>query len=466
MVRNLSRSIVLAALTSLVGGCPTNNGTDPPNDRFFFPTAAVLHRPAPDQDADFLYVISADFDLAYNGSAIATVDLARMRARMADHNGCFPDPNARDAWICSETSLIRTEFARKLNPYAIEATIATYRDRTTGVAYAQRLYTIVRGGNALAWFDIRSDGSLDCGTPDDRGYCAADHYAGNDPAQSPTALRLPQETSAISVDPERGWIVLTHQSSSVDVAHASLMRDPIAVGPAGEQGVTHPVLLSTLGGTAPGLSSLTLMPRIAGSTDRSTWLATSRTSPALTLLQAYPGNTELGDNRAFLYLAASTPIQGLNSGANSRTIVLDPDVTAKRAFVMSRSPEALLTLDTSNPSAPTITDVTPLPSGPGRVMAVYHPALRQTYVYATAYDARWIYVIDPDDHRVIDQIATNRGPHAMVLDDRAGMLFVVDFIDSSVEVIDVRPVVNDSPNPAFNHRVLTFGRLGARGTAS
>lgn len=509
MQPQITRIVALTALAATLGACPENNGTDPPTDKFFYPAALALHRDSADADADFLYVVNSDFDLAYNGSNVMAVDLDRVRtvrrrlaaidatcraaavASPTDPPGrectaaaftpdvwlplrlpeeappndpkCHRDADASGAWICPDTRLVVAGFTRKVNPYAVEATLAVYPNG------AQRLYTIVRGGNTLTWFDVGNDGALDCGPRDERDYCAGSHSTGSDGAQSDSSrLLLPQETSALSVDTTNGYIVMTHQGVNADTAHASFLVDPNG-GTATTQSA-GPRLLSTLGGTATGLCSLVLLPR-ANPGDRSTWLATSRTEAAFTLLQAYAGNEPLSDHRQFLYRAASAPVLGLNTGTNNRTIVLDPrpGASARTAYVVSRSPEALLTVDISNPAVPTVTDAIALPAGPSRAAAVWLPALGRTYVYTASYDARWIYVVDPSEHRVVDQIATNRGPHNMVHDAREGLLYVVDFLDSTVEVIDVCPTARagdvcpaaaGAENAMFNRRVLTFGRTG------
>jgi DNA-binding beta-propeller fold protein YncE len=489
MRRPLTRLTITAALAAALGACPENNGTDPPTDRFFFPTALALHRPSVGARADYLYVINSDFDLAYNGSTVTQVALApvnSLRAQLAAANetcratpamcndkatvnvqvrageamravNCIRDIEARDAWICPDIPLVLKENTRKLNPYAVEAALAVYPRATVDV---QRLYVIVRGGNSLAWFDIDANGVLDCGPADERGYCSATHYAGNDPSQSnSTRDVLPQESSQLSIDPSRGWIVMTHQSYATDVAHASLLFDPL--GAQGTMQTSVPRLVSPLGGIATGLSSLVLLPRNAPN-DRSTWLATSRAEAVFTLLQAYDGTLVARDSRSFLYRAAAAPVTGLNTGTNNRAIVLDPapGASSQRAYVISRSPESLLTVDISNPSVPTVTDATAIPQGPSRLAAVWHPSLGRTYVYTVSYDTRWIYVVDPSEHRVVAQIATHRGPHNLTYDEVDGMLYVVDFLDSAIEVIDLRPEVNGAANPMFNRRALTFGRPG------
>lgn len=448
------RLAVGVAVATVLGACSDNNGSDPPPNRFFYPAALALHRAAPGAQADRLYVLNSDFDLAYNGSTVATVDLAQVRARRADHAGCRADVDARGAWVCDETPLVIASRTKKLNPYAVEAALVQY-------PRGQRLYTLVRGGNAVAWFDVGADGELDCGPADERGYCSATHYTRTGSDYANNAITLPQESSALSVDVATGYIALTHQSYDPSLPHASLLRDPFA-GASSTQ-TDGPQLVGTLSGTAAALSSLVLLPPLGG---RPTWLATSRAEAVFTLLQVYPGSARTGsdggvtgtqDGREILYRAAATPITGINTGTNNRTIVLDPRPAASpaRAYVVSRSPEALLTVDIRNPAAPTVTDMVPLPTGPSRAAAVWHASLGRTYVYALSYDTRWMYVIDPEEHRVVQQIATNRGPHNLVYDEVDRVLYVVDFLDASIELIDV-----DASSATFNRRVLTIGRLG------
>ncbi|MFO0604080.1 MAG: hypothetical protein U0324_12940 [Polyangiales bacterium] len=434
------------ALALAASGCPDNNGADPPADRLFFPVAAALHRPSPGAQADFLYVVNANFDLAYNGSTVTALDLERLRNRLADHAGCKADPASAGAWICNDVGLVRPEFTRKINPYAVDAALATYANGTTTV---QRLYVLVRGGNTMTWFTVNSDGSLDCGTADERGYCNADHSAGSG--------QLPQDPSSISVDAQRGLIVVTHQSFDDNVPRASLFYDPSAPeqqAPAPRQS-TAPYLVNVVAGLPPGLSGLALLPRVGNA--RSTWLATSRSDASFTTLQAYPGSTM--DPRLFLYRAATTTVTGLNTGADSRAIALDPRDPARRAYVTSRRPEALLTLDISNPSAPTIQNVVPLPAGASRLAAV--DAGDRTVVYAVSYDARRLSAVDPAGYgdnptsATLAQVPTNRGPHAMIHDPVDKRLYVLDFLDASVEVIDVDPA-----RPTYNRRVLTVGAPG------
>lgn len=466
--RSTLRLLAPLGLSLAAGGCPDNNGADPPADQLFFPIAAALHRPAPDAQADFLYIVNANFDLRYNGSTVAALDLALLRQRLVDHQGCTADPASAGAWICDDRPLLRASFTRKINPYAVEAALATYQ--RAGAPPVQRLYVLVRGGNTMTWFDVDPQtGALDCGPPDAQGYCSAAHSTGSDPSQSPTGARLPPDPSSISVDERRGTIVVTHQSFDENTPRASLFYDPNNPTARASSQDTRPFLVNVVGGLPAGLSALALLPRAGDDpTQRSTWLAISRSSATFTLLQVYPGEITRQDNRFFLYRAATAPVQGLNSGADSRAIVLDPREPTRRAYVTSRRPEALLTLDLRNPNAPTVENAIPLPAGSSRLAAVSEGG--RTVVYTVSYDARRIYAIDPSlqgdnpTSAILAQIASNRGPHTIVHDAIDRKLYVLDFLDAAVEVIDVAPTLPTGDiNPMYNRRVLTVGMPGRRG---
>ncbi len=463
----LTAFIVLVA-ASVFGllGCPANNGTNPPTDSFYYPVAAAI-----DPAGDWLYVVSADFDLSYNAGTVIAVNLQHVRALIGAQPpaGCSPDttPTAEqdtaagypvfdcDVRGSADTSgLINHSFTRLVNPFALDATMAAYPARN-GHPASKRLYVLVSGDGTVTWFNVGADGSLDCGPPGTNNVCADDHRVGFDPAQSLSQVdTLPPEPSALSVDPNGGWITVVSQETDPTIPHAVVLRDTaFDVGPT----AGHVQLVNTVLNLAPGLSALALVPRPANSNARSTWLSVSETDPSFTILQAYGGNPAVSDARPLLYLDAQAPVFGLNTGANNRSVAIDPRPDHTRAFVASRSPEALLVVDIHSITYPMVTDVIPVAPGPSRVLPVYDASTQHTTVYVVSYDARKIYVVDPDNHVVTDEIYTNRGPHQPVLDPTMPLLYVLDFLDSTVEVIDLRPTLNGRPNPRFHHRVLTIG---------
>ncbi len=450
------------ALVAGLAGCPDNSGVVPPIDQFFYPVSL-----AASPSGNWLYVTSADFDLRYNGGTVAPVDLACVRAAIADPSRttcagvpggpalrCSADRDQAGARVCESRAFIRSAQVRRISPYAVDSAVAQYPTRT-------RLYVAVRGDGSITWFDLDDAGGLDCGAQGAGATCSDTHRAGADTSQSPIAARLAPDPSSLSLDPERGWIFVTHQSTDPTVdpntnatqPRASLLRDPASTGGSGA-----PVLLSAIGNLSPGLSDGVLLPRATGSGARSTWVVTSRSVPFLSFFQAYPGSTALRDGQPFLYQSSSVTVTGLNTGADSRAIVLDPDPAKRRAYIVSRLPEALLTLslDAANPTTAVVTDARPLPGGPSRL--VVRTVGGRTQLLVVSFDARVVTVIDADEGRVLGEIFTGRGPHQAILDPSAGhpFLYLVDFLDAAVEVVDLR-LPADPANPGtYLHRVLTL----------
>ncbi len=452
-LRRALRSTCLALGLASVG-CPSNIGIDPPGDVFFYPVSA-----AASPSGNWLYVTSSDFDLRYNGGTVAPLDLTCLRTRITDpaHSRCAALPAApaircvadRDqpgASVCEARAFIRGDQVRRISPYAVDSAVARYPDRT-------RLYVAVRGDGSITWFDLDDQGGLDCGAAGPLALCGDDHRAGSDTSQSPTAARLPPDPSSISLDPARGWVFVAHQTNEAGVPRASLLRDSAVNGGGGA-----PVLLSVLNSLSPGLSGAVLLPRADGSAERSTWMLTSRAEATFTFIQAYAGNEVLRDASPFLYRSALIQVRGLAGGGDSRAIALDPDPTKRRAFVASRAPEALLTvsLDPANPTAANVIDAIPVPQGPSRLAV--RTVNGRTQVLVVSFDARRVTIIDPDERRVVGQVVTRRGPHQAILDPSPGQpfLYVVDFLDGALEVIDLRPPADPASPGTYLRRVLTL----------
>jgi DNA-binding beta-propeller fold protein YncE len=446
-----SKAFITAGLVASLGGCPENAGVPPPLNALFYPVAAVTS-----SDGAWLYVVNSNFDLRYNGGTVVTMDLNAIRAAavsrtMAD--GCRVD-NTSDgvpnALRCSASRFMVAGATRRINPFAVDAAIARYADR-------ERLYVAVRGDGSVTWFDLDARGGLSCGSGGAGSLCDDAHRVGIDGASSPLGNRLPPDPSALAVDPSRGWIMVSHQSTDATLARASLLADRGAR--AGSPANAAPVVLNTLTGVTPGLSAVALIPN-SNPAARSTWVATSRTDAVLNFFQAYPGNPALQDSTPFLYRSAAVGITGLNRGVDSRSVIMDPAPGASRMYVVSRSPESLLVVDlgAENPSQITIRDVIPVPPGPSRLAASYDAATGRTQVYVVAYDARRISVVDPAEHRIVSETSTNRGPHALVRDPNGEFLYVVDFLDNAVEVLDLRArTAEGAENPTRNRRLLTVG---------
>lgn len=445
------KALIAAVLSLSLGGCPENAGVSPPLNALFYPVAAVAS-----SNGAWLYVVNSNFDLRYNGGTVLTVDLNALRAAASLGRlgvGCTADTTADGVQVaqrCDIGRFVVPGSTRRINPFAVDAAIARYADR-------ERLYVAVRGDGSVTWFDLDAQGGLNCGAGGVGSFCDDAHRVGVDGSTSPLGNRLPPDPSAISVDASRGWIVVSHQSTDATLARASLLIDRGAR--AGAPANAGPVLLNTVAGVTPGLSAVALVPS-ESPTARSTWVATSRTNAALNFFQAYPGSATLQDATPYLYRSAVVNLTGLNQGVDNRSVAIDPAPGATRLFVVSRSPEALLVVDlaANDPSRLTIRDVIPVPPGPSRLSASYDAVTGRTLVFVVAYDARRISVVDPAEHRIISETSTNRGPHALVRDPNGQFLYVLDFLDYAIEVLDLRARTSEgAENPTLHRRLLTVG---------
>ena len=73
-------------------------------------------------------------------------------------------------------------------------------------------------------------------------------------------------------------------------------------------------------------------------------------------------------------------------------------------------------------------------------------------VYVVCFSADRLYVIDPTVNEVVDVLATRRGPHDLLFDAQAGIALLVNFLESTVSVIDVDP-----DSRAYHSTLTTLG---------
>ncbi|MFH1436556.1 MAG: hypothetical protein ABIJ56_12665, partial [Pseudomonadota bacterium] len=160
------------------------------------------------------------------------------------------------------------------------------------------------------------------------------------------------------------------------------------------------------------------------------------------------------DNEPRFYFGASIRMSGLLSGNDARAIAFSPDGT--RAFISNRSPNSLVIADTTIDEGGwpenEVIDVVPLDQGPSLVDVWQPEGWDRYYVYATCYNADRLYVIDPILRAKIATIATGDGPHTFVSDRTRNYGYLVNFIESTISVIDIDP-----ESPMFNQIKATLG---------
>lgn len=410
---------------------PDSAGVPPPSDRLFFPTAASLT-----PGGDYLAVVNSNFDLAYGAGTVLLVDLDRVVTDLVSgcpDQGCDP---VEEAQFVLEDETVRT------------GSYASFLERAPE---GSRMYLTVRGDTTLTWFDVDDDAEpgskFTCFDPDDpprNRKCDSKHRVTGGLSADPYAIMIrrityPHEDTAGETIVD--WIFVTHLTSG----HVSVFE--ALVTPDTGQNL-EPEFVFTDDSFPQGVSAIQLHPLTSG-----TYYAATRHSSAL-LTFSFASDPLDFDESARISLGRTVPLDALGDGHDSRDLVFSRDGTM--AFVTNRSPNSLLIIDTSLDSygwpRNRVVGVVELDTGPSLVTAWNPPGWDTEWVYATCYNADRVYVIDPVLRRPVDAILTGNGPHVLVTDETRLQGYLVNFIESTISVIDLDP-----SSSTFNDVRATLG---------
>lgn len=476
----------LAALLTVLGAaapaaCTLGNvNTDPVIGAFHYPIAGAIS-----QDGNYLYVANSNFNLAYSSGTLNVVDLTRVRAAIHQANGaptppCVPplpystvalSPERRAYDVFCESQFITSQN----NVSTVR--IGTFATAAAMSPHGNRLYITVRGDGSLTWIDLANGGaSLSCGANNGEP-CDANHRrAAPGSTRGARMLTMPALPIAIDVGID-GFIAVAHQETPR--SHVSLFVDGTAAGvnPDGPD-LAHwipdlSLYVDALLRLDPGGTDPTMGFNPNDPATRPYWWALSRAEPFISHVRAVPDTGS--PDRSYLVRQMVSPLVGIASDVGVRYIRRDPCnpniayATARGAPVdtgtAARSGDQLLKIDLTDPTNPTVIDVMAMAAGPSQLVAFnQHPAdcSGHTMLYTVSYDARQIYAVDVTEWRPVDQIRTQAGPNAILLDPMYGTadhnyLYVIDFVAMCVEVIDLDP----SPAHAatYNRVVFTVGDI-------
>jgi hypothetical protein len=465
--------LVVPCLTILSGCYGPGEGVEVPQDEIYFPVGLALD-PRPNRDdahkgPEFLYVVSSDFDLQYNGGAIQSYKLNELEKPIDEglSGNCQEErPPAEQLLYPGRCKFLNARDYKagtvKIGAFATDAMIRAGEDVGDGEEPRPRLFVPVRGDSTLHYLDLEKDGSFSCGQQNNDGACDDAHRAGDNKSENSRQLTLGPEPFAIAADPKGETVVVTNQTTGT----ASLfVTDPAKwdVGPqlkfalASDRIPQRPVGVAY----APRLADY-VRPPAEQSTDRSNgaaFLLAFRDSAQVRLVR-YADDGESAPDRPYLVDGGGVGIDANSVGSDSRGIAVDDSARRKAVvrcgeddaacldraalvpldvYVANRAPASLLIGRTQPPQEyPYFYDTLPLTTGPSRVVVgQVHAALTgelETRVFIVCFDSRRIFVYDPKRSRIETEIFTARGPHAVVVDQERKLLYVSHFTDSYIGV--------------------------------
>ncbi len=306
------------------------------------------------------------------------------------------------------------------------------------------MYLTVRGDTSLTYLDVDPSADegrkLTCFDRDDppRGRrCDSKHRVTSGLAADPYSITIRRQSYDETVV---DWIFVSHLTSGqVTVFEAE-------VNPLDRDLPPRAVLEDE--SFPQGVTAVEVHPLTSG-----TFYAATRNSQSLYTFSFATDPLDF-DGSTRIALGRTIPIDVLGDGHDSRDLVFSTD--GSTAFVSNRTPNSLVIVDTSLdangwPRNRTVGAVE-LDAGPSLLTVWRPPGWDVEWVYATCYNMDRVYVIDPVLRIPIDVILSGNGPHNLITDPERLLGYLVNFIESTISVVDLDPA-----SATFNDVRATIG---------
>lgn len=436
------RALPALLVTGLLAGCPAGgDDLQPPRDNLIFPAALALS-----PDGSRLFAVSANFDLRWSSGSVLAMDLdavdelvnqwlalplepgrCQSQAGPLANDACACDPEDPAILACEQSLVFDAQTGVRIGNFANDIAI---QDLGGGDL---RLFVTVRADPSVTWIDYRG-GELQCdGSSEGFPLCDDQRILGFE--ADPTRT-LRGEPFDVFVDPAGEFAMVTHLLR----ATVSLIATPADGEPALIDEMT-----TLFAGDTQGNQAAIGLAGVPG-TDPSLVYVTSRSENRVQMLSVAPG---ADGGPARLVPAGFFFLQSVAPSSDSRGIAFNADGT--RAYIANRNPPMLHVLDTSLTQQGTrrneIHANVELCRGPANVVAG-DPG-EGTRVYVACFPEGQVWAVDPEAGEVEAIIVTGAGPQALAMDEPRKRLYVTNFLDHSVAVIDLDPA-----SPARNRVVL------------
>jgi DNA-binding beta-propeller fold protein YncE len=440
----MQRVLVCLAITGLAGCPAAGEDIQPPRDQLFFPTGLTV---AP--DSSVLFVANANSELRYNSGSISVIDLDAVQSLTdtwatgsVPGGDCNVDASRSHVLECNEAEVVNADSTIRIGNFATALATQTLDSG------ALRLFAAVRGDPSVTWvdYDDASQG-LDCGGVGSYPLCNNEHRL----AQLRNDAELPglnSEPFGIHVDSLNGYVMVTHLTSGA----VSLVDAPTD----GSQ----PILADAIAGLflADQLTGVRGAVGVAGrlpGSDNDLVYVTSRSEERVQMLYVHRSESSPYPTivpSEYFFLDQVFPSD------DGRGIAFSAD--GQRTHIVNRQPPTLSVLDTSldEQGFPTneLVGVVEVCTDASNVTIADPGAGERAYI--TCFPSGEVWVVNPFSMIVEAIIEVGRGPHAVTVSVDRKQMYVANFLEDTVAVIDVEP-----GSPTENLVVLRLGRTRQSG---
>ena len=444
-VRSKTSASMARALPALLlaAGC-TASASDvrPPADELFFPTGLAI---APDESV--LFVANANSELRFDSGSVGVIDLMNVDRIVADWvtslsfpDSCSPDPDHIETLQCEAADFLSAQAGVRVGNFATDISV---QDLDNG---RLRLMIPTRGDPSIAWADW--DGTqLDCNSGAE-GFALCDDEHRLSFAVTNPNVAIPEEPFGVFADSAGEFAMVTHLTTGAvtlidspknglatitDIQGATFLPDP-NTGLRGATGVA---------GRAPK------------SPDDIVYVASRSEDRIQTFTVARPVNNAppflLQGNFFFLDGVGATT----GNSTDTRGMTFSP--TGNFMYLVNRRPPSLQIFDTG-------LDATGVPKN--RLVGAADICRQASTVtvadsgdgeraYVTCFQDGQLYIVDPSGLvQAEDIVLVGRGPYSVAAAPTRKKLYVTNFLEDTIAVIDVDPI-----SPFHNRVVLRIGEV-------
>ncbi len=430
----------------LIAACTaSSDDVKPPEDKLFFPTGIAV---APDETVAF--VTNANSDLSYNSGAIEVFDLNAIQSTIDAWiassdvpNGCEQDTDHTETLICDESLFINRDAGVRIGNFATDIAVQDLGNKSL------RLIVPTRGDPSIAWADW--DGNterLSCNPNGDANALCDDAHRLSYVQNNSDLPSIPEEPFGVFADSAGEFAMVTHLTTgAVTLIDSPRNSDRVQVADV----LTGIFAADQSTGLRGSTGVVGRLPTAAGDTI----YVGSRSEDRI---QTFTVGRPLNDAPPYMlpgnwfFLDAV----GGNSGGSSDTRGMAASPDGSRLYMVNRRPPSIQIWDTSigatgypRNKALGATDI----CRQGSTVAISGSGDAER-AYVTCFQDGQVYVVDPRGTVTVEDIVlVGRGPFAAAAAKTKNKLFVTNFLEDTIAVVDTTPNVR-----THNRVVLRIGK--------
>ncbi len=413
--------IYIFILSALPLSClPDTSGKSPPSNSLIYPVGLAITA-----SDDYLLVANSNFDLKYNAGTLVAVSLDKLDEIIdAGGNADWISKDNRFLYI-PEKELIDANSTIRLAAFASDLQLTPNK---------KRAILPIRGGTErhILIVDVdelaQNGRVLNCDQDDDLSCSDEYRVTGNSNVLLPiepyavTSLELP---STIPDDSQREVPMTNTIGFATHLASGAVSVFQIE----NSQGEIDPELLSVVNNVVPEAGGIAANP-----TNNEIYVS-GRKNPdsniaILKLLRGGTGGTYT--NKAFSGLTDRITLSGdLMGGTDLRGIAVKADGTG--AVAVSRTPEALISIDTVNRR---MTDLITLGTDPSVVSLLENET--GAYSFVLCFKSNQVFIVDHQTMQVYVRVVGS-GPQAVTFDKKRNLAYIANFRESTITLLHSTP---------------------------